>query len=493
MCACGEENLQEAQARISVCASPEAPEEECNRPLDFGEQPLTLTRDVVLHVVNRGESTLTLESVTSSDGALTVVDYPPGVEVSASEPLRLALTPAALGDTSAQLEIKSNDRERGTLILPLAWHGTPKPVPRFELCVDDIPPTCGTDITLDFGAVRRSQRESRTLQVRNAGTATLQILEVEQQGQSTSPDEIIIGTSTRPGHLPPETSAPVVVLYEPADGTADEVKLVFTSDDPEHPVATLTVRGTSADNLPPTADARHVGTGLTLADVAVGDVVTLDGTFSSDPEGDPLTYLWTLYSPATSSSSLDDPSASRVTLTPDTSGTYRVELLVTDSLGQVSSPSGLVLLRARPRQALKVTLDWEDGGDVDLHLVAPGGTLFGPLDCSFENPNPELGDTASDEDDPLLQVDSQGAPGHEEITLVTPVAGTYGIYAHYFEDVGVGPATVTARVVFNDSGIFALQETLSLPAACSLWHIGDVTFPANTASPSAAPLAQQCR
>ena len=67
------------------------------------------------------------------------------------------------------------------------------------------------------------------------------------------------------------------------------------------------------------------------AAAAVGDTVTLDGSASSDPDQDPLTFLWTVVAePAGSSVSLSDPTGVSPTFVPQVAGTYRFELTVSD-------------------------------------------------------------------------------------------------------------------------------------------------------------------
>ena len=59
--------------------------------------------------------------------------------------------------------------------------------------------------------------------------------------------------------------------------------------------------------------------------------VTLDGTGSTDADGDSITCLWTLTGmPAGSSAVLSDPAAARPTLSIDRPGTYIVQLIVSD-------------------------------------------------------------------------------------------------------------------------------------------------------------------
>jgi len=70
--------------------------------------------------------------------------------------------------------------------------------------------------------------------------------------------------------------------------------------------------------------------------VIFGAVVQLDGNASSDPEGDVLTYLWSIdAAPAGSVATLSDTTAVNPTFTPDVIGDYNIRLVVND--GKVDS------------------------------------------------------------------------------------------------------------------------------------------------------------
>ncbi len=129
--------------------------------------------------------------------------------------------------------------------------------------------------------------------------------------------------------------------------------------------------GTGGGNTPPVADAGPDQT------VQVTDTVQLDGSGSTDVDGDLLTFSWTLLSqPAGSTASLDDSTSVMPTFVADAAGSYEVELVVND--GAVDSAPDTVTIttinsppvaEAGPAQTVFVTqtvlLDGANSSDVD--------------------------------------------------------------------------------------------------------------------------------
>lgn len=95
------------------------------------------------------------------------------------------------------------------------------------------------------------------------------------------------------------------------------------------PVAVQSSFATGADDRPsnraPTADAGSD------QEVMVGDTVILDGSASSDPDGDDITYLWTpQLLPEGSEASLDDDSIATPSFVADVAGTFVFSLVAKD-------------------------------------------------------------------------------------------------------------------------------------------------------------------
>jgi len=165
----------------------------------------------------------------------------------------------------------------------------------------------------------------------------------------------------------------------------------------------------STQNSPPVANAG--------ADQApyVGDVVQLDGSGSSDVDGDPLTYAWSFLSlPSGSGAALSDPAAVMPTFQVDLSGIYDVQLIVHDGFGD-SAPDTVVVdtqnappvANAGPDQSASVgeTVFLDGSGSSDLD--------GDPLTYAWSLPTvpPESAATLSDPNavDPSFVADRPGS------------------------------------------------------------------------------------
>jgi len=121
--------------------------------------------------------------------------------------------------------------------------------------------------------------------------------------------------------------------------TVTDIK--FTSSE-----ATVTVTA-SVSNAPPVANAGPAQS------VVIGAVVMLDGSASSDANGDPLAYSWAFTSkPNGSSASLSSATVAKPTFTADVAGTYVLNLVVND--GKDNSAPATVTITASVANAAPV-------------------------------------------------------------------------------------------------------------------------------------------
>jgi parallel beta-helix repeat protein len=115
------------------------------------------------------------------------------------------------------------------------------------------------------------------------------------------------------------------------------VDLVVTDSLGAQSTADQVVIGTF--NAVPVADA---GTDQVI--IEIGTTIGLDGTNSSDPEGDGITYLWTITrKPAGSSAELSDPCSPTPAFIADVHADFVITLVVTDEFGAASDPDSVTV------------------------------------------------------------------------------------------------------------------------------------------------------
>jgi hypothetical protein len=232
-------------------------------------------------------------------------------------------------------------------------------------------------------------------------------------------------------------SAPAGSTSAPSDPTA--VNPTFTLDRPGTWVLSLVVDDGLATSAPATVQL----TTLNSAPVAnagddrtafVGDTVTLDGSKSSDVDGDPLAFSWSIVdAPAGSAAALDDPEAILPSFTVDVAGTYEIELVVSDASDDsapdtvfVTTLNSAPIADAGPDQAVAlgstVALDGSGSMDVDGD----------PLTFSWSVTTMPAGSAVALDD-----------PTAETPTFVADVAGTY-----------------VAQLVVNDGELDSTPDTV---------------------------------
>jgi RHS repeat-associated protein len=193
--------------------------------------------------------------------------------------------------------------------------------------------------------------------------------------------------------------------------STDDIHPSFVADKPGSYTAQLVVNDGVLDSTPDTVvistlNSPPVANAGTDQTVFVGSTVFLDGSASTDVDGDPLSYLWSFSQiPAGSTATLSNTSAAKPSFQVDKSGSYFAQLIVND--GKVdSSPNNVVIstynsppvAHAGDDQTvfvgITVNLDGSGSNDVDGNhltyrwalLSAPTGSTAALADATAFNP-----------------------------------------------------------------------------------------------------------
>lgn len=228
---------------------------------------------------------------------------------------------------------------------------------------------------------------------------------------------------------------------------------------------------------------------LCSVDLAVGtrhaETPTWRGDASFDPSGGVIsTYRWTLTDqPEGSVAELPDGAANLEDFVWDLAGTYVAELVVANEEGEESAPCSATFM-AVPADDLWVEMFWtHDSDDMDLHVVAPGGSPDSfTSDCYFANctgAGLDWGIRGESVDNPSLDLDDIPGTGPENTRIGTPADGTYTVVVHdYPTSVYSGLNTVTVNIYVG--GALAWTDTRDIDGEDEYEDFATVSFPDGT-------------
>lgn len=435
--------------------------------IDFGPTPVLFPVERRLLVVNAGPVPLQLFSLQITGAGFELPDAVQTVPAGQTATLRLLFRPPAKGHFEGSLTLQTDDPELTSQVIALTGDGTESGA----LTV--------TPDKLDFGRVGEGQAQTRALTLRSTGAADL-FLDKLGLAAGTTDAFGFVGSVATPATMPPGSTVELAVRFAPTPGSGGaQGSLAIDSSDPAHPRLLVPVQGSI--NHAPVAVARGgspLQTGV--VDAAVGASVQLDGTASSDADGDtPLRYAWSLAQrPAGSSAALTAPDTATPTLKTDAPGIYSVQLTVTDSTGLPSFAPARLDIRSTPAEKLVVQLIWDRlEPDLDLHFLQQGAALDSAGDCSWSNADPQWVVPGTPEQNPHHQGDKLTGYGPETVLWKEPAPGSYDLAVVYKAEHGAQPRTVNAEVRVYAQGVLVADLIKQLQQQGDVWRAGSIDWP----------------
>jgi flagellar hook assembly protein FlgD len=219
------------------------------------------------------------------------------------------------------------------------------------------------EIIYDFENVEINTSVNKIIKLSNSGSSPVHVSNLVL---SNNIDFSIISESGNSFDIPVGGEVQVTVSFSPKSSGQKTAKLTITNDSENAPVKTISFTGIG--NMEPIANA---GTDKTVTE---GDLVILDGSGSSDPDNDAITYKWT----APAGITLSSTTVAKPTFTaPEVDTNYPFSLVVND--GIADSPADEVIVTVKKSSLNDGLVAWYpfNGNANDESGNGNNGTVYG--------------------------------------------------------------------------------------------------------------------
>jgi hypothetical protein len=243
--------ISETVGLVALVATSRGPDVNPFPPaVNFGTVAIQGTALRILSIQNVGNAPLNVQSLGLNTGTPEITMEPPPatpliLDPGSSIDLRLHFSPADAGQDTASVVVVSNDRDEGTLTIPLNGIG-------------GVPTTCSISVApsqVTFGLVERGRTATLPVEVRNAGAQPCNIANIRLSGAS----EFALTSGVQATvNIPPGGTHRIEISYSPAAYGQHMTLLEFDADDPAQMMAQVPVSGASEQSdilvIPSTLD-----------------------------------------------------------------------------------------------------------------------------------------------------------------------------------------------------------------------------------------------
>lgn len=417
----------------------------------------------------------------AAEWSVTAPALPLTLAAGAAQEVEVTYAPRDAGRDTDGVRVESTGLDAPVTVMLTGQAGE---APRPEISV--------TPLSLDFGQVELAQTLRLPVRIDSVGTAPLVVTSVEL-APAGGPYALEMAPNAGDSYPPAGTHTLQVAFTPSVVGRAPGAELVIRTNAATSPTMRIPIVGEGVNRAVPIVevtpnpvDFGRVPRGtaaqraITVRNVGTAPLTVSDLRLVNDQMG---RFTITMNIPQNSAlAPTQQASATIQYLDQGVVAAYvgQLEVRTTDPRTPVVTVPLTATTEPPPVTAtdISLTMTWtRTPADIDLHLIAPGGTLFdAPLDNCFCNPNPDWGVVGQPQDDPFLDRDDVVGPGPENINLTQAASGDYTVVVHSFVD--TNPSN-DVTVVVNLGGTRVATVTRAITNN-QRWTVGTIRWNAVT-------------